>query len=377
MQRGILLQGAMVATSIGASESEYGSLLMTAAGVSAQLFNQKYGRDAERESDRYGMVYMSRAGYDPRAAVDLQQTFLRLSQSRPQRGWLEGLFASHPPSAERVERNRQLLSELPAGGKIGRDDYQQRTAELRRTQPAYDAHDRGRKALAEGKLDVALQEAKTALASEPREAQFHALRGDVRSAQKKWNEAVINYDRAVERNPGYFYPLMRRGIAYKALNQTTEATQDLEKSVKLLPTAPALNALGDLRLATGNRSEALELFRAASKSNSPSGKAAARSLMLLELPEKPYLYIKTRVGTDRSGQVLFEIQNPTEFDVTGLELQVQYQDAAGQVRQLAQTLRGTLKSGTATRIALDSRIASQLADPRQVQAGISKARIVD
>jgi hypothetical protein len=145
----------------------------------------------------------------------------------------------------------------------------------------------------------------------------------------------------------------------------------------LLPTAPALNALGELRAAGGNRSEAIELFRAAAKSDSASGKAAARSLARLELPEKPYLYIKTRVGTDNSGQVLFEIQNATEFAVTDLELQVQYQDAAGQVRQLGQALRGTLGAGKATRIGLDPRIAGQLSDPRQVRAGIAKARIVE
>lgn len=376
IQRGMLLQGAMVAASIGANQSEYGSLLMTAAGVGAQLINQRYGRDAERESDKFGMLYMSRAGYDPSAAVDLQQTFLRLSQSRPQRGWLEGLFASHPPSAERVENNRAYLAELNSGGKLGRDEYQQRTAELRRLQPAYDAHDRGRKALAEGNLDAALAEAQTALAMDSREALFHALRGDVRSVQKRWDDAVVNYNRAAQGNPSYFYPLMRRGIAFKAMNQNAEATQDLEQSIKLLPTAPALNALGELRVAAGNRTEAIELFRAASKSNSPSGQAAARSLMILELPEKPYLYIKTRVGTDASGGVLFELQNPTEFAVTDLELQVQYQDATGQVRQVGQSLRGTLRPGTATRIALDSRIASQIADPRQIRAGVSRARLV-
>ena len=47
------------------------------------------------------MRYMKAAGYDPRAAVTLQETFVRLSEGT-QTGWLEGLFASHPPSAERV-----------------------------------------------------------------------------------------------------------------------------------------------------------------------------------------------------------------------------------------------------------------------------------
>ncbi|MDX1380948.1 MAG: M48 family metalloprotease, partial [Xanthomonadales bacterium] len=64
--------------------------------LGAQLVTQKYSRDAERESDRYGMQYMSEAGYDPQGAVTLQETFVRLAENRRQ-DWLSGLFASHPP----------------------------------------------------------------------------------------------------------------------------------------------------------------------------------------------------------------------------------------------------------------------------------------
>jgi predicted Zn-dependent protease len=47
-----------------------------------QLVQSKYGRDAELESDFYGMNYMAKAGYDPRGAIDLQKTFLRLSENK-------------------------------------------------------------------------------------------------------------------------------------------------------------------------------------------------------------------------------------------------------------------------------------------------------
>ena len=47
------------------------------------------------------MIYMKRAGYDLSGAVTLQQTFVRLSEaSGRNQNWLEGLFASHPPSQE-------------------------------------------------------------------------------------------------------------------------------------------------------------------------------------------------------------------------------------------------------------------------------------
>ncbi len=55
---------------------------MMVPALGAQLLNQKYGRDAERESDEYGMLYMSEAGYDPQGAVELQKTFVKLSEGR-------------------------------------------------------------------------------------------------------------------------------------------------------------------------------------------------------------------------------------------------------------------------------------------------------
>src|SRR5690606_9196281 len=124
MQRGMLLQGALLATAVGARDNDYSNLVVGAASVGAQLINQRYGRSAELESDLYGTRYIAAAGYDPTAAITLQEKFVRLSEGRGDPGWLAGLFASHPPSTERVERNRETAASLPAGGEIGRERYQ-------------------------------------------------------------------------------------------------------------------------------------------------------------------------------------------------------------------------------------------------------------
>jgi predicted Zn-dependent protease len=111
-ERGTLLQAGMAAAQIGAAvggvDTNVAGLLIQGAGVGAQLVQQKYGRDQELEADYYGMKYMKLAGYDPGGAVTLQETFVRLSQQggAKQQSWLEGLFASHPPSIERVEKNK-------------------------------------------------------------------------------------------------------------------------------------------------------------------------------------------------------------------------------------------------------------------------------
>jgi len=71
MERGMMLQGALVATGIAVQGSEYSNLIVGGAQVAAGLIHTKYGRDDEMEADYYGMHYMARAGYDPMAAVTL------------------------------------------------------------------------------------------------------------------------------------------------------------------------------------------------------------------------------------------------------------------------------------------------------------------
>src|SRR5690606_15389188 len=105
LERGMLLQLGVAAVGAAASDSDYAGLAVGAGAVGAQIISSRYGRDAELEADHYGMEYMSKAGYDPQAAVSLQKTFVKLSEGQ-NASWLQGLFASHPPSQERVERNQ-------------------------------------------------------------------------------------------------------------------------------------------------------------------------------------------------------------------------------------------------------------------------------
>ncbi|HAZ87581.1 MAG TPA: peptidase M48, partial [Marinobacter adhaerens] len=55
--------------------------------------------------------------------------------------FIDGLFATHPPSAKRVQENRELVQKVGAGGYRGEDVYERKMAKLRSLQPAYDAHD--------------------------------------------------------------------------------------------------------------------------------------------------------------------------------------------------------------------------------------------
>lgn len=279
--RGMLLQGAVVATAIGVGvatdDASTGQLAMLGASMGAQLVGQKYGRDAERESDLYGTQYMSRAGYDPQGAVMLQEKFVELSKGRSQ-NWLSGLFSSHPASQERVENNRRTAATLPKGGTIGNDIYSRKLAYLHRVQPAYDAFDEGQQALRDGDLDKARKLAKKAQRLESREALFHGLEGDTYLQQENSRRAEQAYSRAIQRNPDWFYFYLRRGQARDDMNRLQGARSDLQQSLQLLPTGIGHYTLGLVERRSGNKTAAVEHFQTAAQAGGEVGERANEQL---------------------------------------------------------------------------------------------------
>ena len=344
ISRAQLMQGLVIATSVATNDSSYGDIAVGGASVAAQLISTKYGRGAELESDKYGMKYMRNAGYDPQGAVELQETFVRLSEGRNQ-DWLSGLFASHPPSQERVQENRKTAKKWPPGGRVGKDAYRAAMQKTLQAKPAYDAYDEGRKALADKNNEAALAQANKALDIFPAEANFHALRGDARLMNEQYDMAVTNYDRAISRRDNFFYYHLQRGIAKKELKQTDGAVTDLERSIELLPTAPAHFNLGLIKKDRGQREAAIDHFRVVAKSGGDYGKAAQGELALLELSEQPGNYIPLRCDAGSNGNLVVTVRNDAPVAIRGVQIQVSYTDSAGSPRQLTRDVGNRIEPG--------------------------------
>jgi predicted Zn-dependent protease len=281
MQQGMLLSVGMAGLGMALADNEWGGLVMGGAAVGSQVALAQYSQSHELEADRFGIEYMVDAGYDPQAAAELQEIFVKLSEGKNP-GFIEGLFATHPPSQARVDANRRLAREYGTGGFRGREEYQRMIAEARRLQPAYDLHDEAVSLATDGDYKAALAKVNQALERAPREAAFYATRGRIQDALDNPGQAKENLDRAVELYPEMFSYRLMRGLNRLDSGDLEGARADLETSAQVLPTAIAVLRLGDIAARQGNRNKAAAYYSQVAETEGKLGDEARRKLSRLQ-----------------------------------------------------------------------------------------------
>jgi predicted Zn-dependent protease len=344
-ERGTIMQAGLAAAQIGAAvggvDANLANVMLQGAGVGAQMIQQKYGRDQELESDHYGMNYMKKAGYDPWGAVTLQETFVRLSEAggRKQESWFEGLFASHPPSPERVAKNKETAAALGRGGDTGEDRYVARTKSLRDAAPAYAKLDQAMEAARKKDFSTARNLTSEAAHMLPREGRFHEFLGEIDLAEKKPQDAIPHYQKAIELNPNYFGSYLGGGVAQAQTGNKAKAEEWLTHSMNLLPTAPAAYYLGNIARDQGNKQKAMEYYRAAAGSQSSFGKAAAAEFVRMDLPQNPGNYVAAQGQFDAQGRLFVVVQNRAPVALANVQVTPVLIDGTGRVMQQGQPVR--------------------------------------
>lgn len=101
MVAGQIALSAIAASGAGAIQNAFSRAIYE--GVN--LYIPFYSRSNESEADRIGILYTAKAGYNPRAAVDLWYRACK------KRGDIYSLYASHPSSCSRAKNLEKLLPE--------------------------------------------------------------------------------------------------------------------------------------------------------------------------------------------------------------------------------------------------------------------------
>ncbi|MBK7765583.1 MAG: hypothetical protein IPI44_05440 [Sulfuritalea sp.] len=200
---------------------------------------------------------------------------MRLSGSKSP-NWLAGMFATHPPSQG---ASSQIAAGCDAAGKpvSRRGSSRRKLAFLIKSEPAYAAHDEGRK-LIEKQPAQALAKADQAITLEPREAMFYALRGDALRKLGRAAEAEQDYGEAIKRNVDYYAYYLNRGPDPQAAPRQCR-WRAKRPGAQRNGTAPRLRRItrwATWRRGANNPGKAIEHFRMAAESDSEIGQRPAQ-----------------------------------------------------------------------------------------------------
>lgn len=102
-------------------------VLAEVGSLGVRFLMLRHGRDDERESDRLGVEYATRAGYE---AAEGAHFFSALKRMQRRRGWFPSFLSTHPDPGRREETVRHLAAGMASLGpperRLERDAYLER-----------------------------------------------------------------------------------------------------------------------------------------------------------------------------------------------------------------------------------------------------------
>src|SRR5205085_1898726 len=109
MEKSQLGQTLVLATGVAASDRRNGQAAAVLAQMANQMIMLKYSRGDESQADACGLRFMTEAGYDPRAMIDVMKILQDASKGNRQPEFL----ATHPDPGNRIEAIQRWLKEHP------------------------------------------------------------------------------------------------------------------------------------------------------------------------------------------------------------------------------------------------------------------------
>ncbi len=258
-----------LALGLGGYALEDAEGIMLAGQVGIMLAGLSYSREQERQADRLAVYYMTLAGWNPEAALEVHRMLGELSGR--EETILDKYLATHPPPAERIDYVTRMIDsgELPLerveGDGLFAGRWADRTDNIRRVQQAYEKYDEAAQKLRSEETEKALALVGEAVDIQPDQAPFHRLKGDVLLRKDRLDGAETAYKRSLELYPGYSHAHIGLGKLALASGNYAEAESSFLEASGIYPASlAAQHGLGVARYEQEKFHEAVEPLKTVS-----------------------------------------------------------------------------------------------------------------
>jgi predicted Zn-dependent protease len=243
-QAGLSMGGALLGDSKGADS------LIALGSIGSSLLLLKYDRSQELESDRLGVIYAAKLGYDPYESITAHrrleqaaETYLkRAGKTSRSGGFMSEILSTHPRKDVRIEEIRRMIQNLPpyrltGDGKFS-SDFLMITGRIRQVNDAYVIYDDAEQAFDKKNYDEADRIVQKAIHMDSQQATFYALRGRIELAKKYYDSANIYFNKALSLDNSYQPAFYGIGISEYKKNKPGRALEYMKKSLSLYPGHP-------------------------------------------------------------------------------------------------------------------------------------------
>ena len=245
------------------------STALSLARTGTTLLQLSYSREQERQADRVGTYYMSMAGWNPKAAITMQELLSSLNDR--EQTVLDKYLSTHPPADDRIGEIRTVIQKedlasdkYVQGDGIFKERWDNRLAELKKLDKAYKEYDKGQEQLSDQEYQAALQSAQEALKQRSDQAQFYCLKGDALLGLGKLDEAGAAYQKSVQKYPEYAHAKTGLGMVALKQNKYGEAEKHFAAASKIYPQGyMPVRGLGLARFQQGNYRSAIDPLQSA------------------------------------------------------------------------------------------------------------------
>jgi predicted Zn-dependent protease len=119
IEKSRLGQSIVMGTGIAASNRNNGFATWAMADLANEMVQLKFSRDDESQADQRGLQFMTEAGYDPRAMIDLMNILQQISAG----GHAPEFLQTHPDPGNRAEAIENWMQDHPfRAGQLERGD---------------------------------------------------------------------------------------------------------------------------------------------------------------------------------------------------------------------------------------------------------------